>query len=119
MMQGLNFFNTYTLADKHYSIFNAINNTRQWAFGSLASCCSADIAPVCDDNRLNRQNRFRAAILEHAPDLLVTVYHMELLDVLHLSRSMGGLPLLHLGTDMDMKMHEVFNSMPSYRMWAE
>ena len=51
MMTSLKFFNKYTLADKHYGVFNLINQTRQAWAGPLAVCCSADTLPACDKRR--------------------------------------------------------------------
>lgn len=49
--------------------------------------------------------------------MLVTVYHMDLLPILEVAKDLGNIPVLHVGTDMDMKMHEVFGNpgiAPSY-----
>ena len=55
-------------------------------------------------------NRFRAAVLEKQPDVIISVYHMELLDLLAVARDLGDIPVLHLGTDMDLKTREVTES---------
>ena len=47
-------------------------------FGPIAKCCEP---PHCGRARQNRLNRFAAAVLDFQPDLIVTVYHMDLLDV--------------------------------------
>lgn len=53
-------------------------------------------------------------MLRAAPDFVVTVYHMDLLPIVELAQELGRLPVMHLATDADTKMWEVWGSKPEY-----
>jgi len=63
------------------------------------------LAPQCNNAR---KDVMRARILDYNPDIIITVYHMDLLPILEVAKDLGNLPVLHLATDMDIKMREVF-----------
>lgn len=104
-------FNELVLRRQWYKLYNAYDKMQQ-AMGVIANPCPA---PKCDNSR---KDQFRAAILRKAPQLLVTVYHMDLLPVMELAKDLGNIPLLHIATDIDLKMHEVFPTRPLYPRFA-
>lgn len=101
--QSAKTFNEIILKRQLYSAHNAADKMKQ-LFGPLEAPCPS---PVCDSDR---KDQFRTSILRRRPDLLITVYHMELLPILGLAKELGNLPLLHIATDLDIKMQEIFNS---------
>ena len=109
MAMALSWFNDYFIAQKKYALSNAIDTVTK-AFGKkLDGPCPS---PECDSVK---KNKFRSVLLEERADLIVTVYHMDLLAVLEVAIDLGNLPVLHLATDIDIKMHEVFlNRLPRY-----
>lgn len=104
-------FNEVVLKRQWYEYHNFIDKLKSLFQGQLVQPCPA---PWCNTQR---KDLFRSAILESSPDLIVTVYHMDLLPMLEVAVDLGNLPLLHLATDIDIKMHEVFSRngpVPSY-----
>jgi len=99
------FYNGVVLQDRWYRLFNMLDKGRRW-FGVLHPSCPA---PACNTAR---KDHFRTSILQRRPDVIVSVYHMDLLPLLEVSRDLGNIPLVHLGTDMDVKMGEVFDKRP-------
>mmetsp|Transcript_43768 Transcript_43768/g.70037 ORF Transcript_43768/g.70037 Transcript_43768/m.70037 type:complete len:744 (-) Transcript_43768:99-2330(-) len=97
------FFNEFVLKRQNYLLFNVMDKMQQ-LMGPLTKPCPS---PKCDSDR---KQQFRTAVLKHRPDLIVTVYHMELLSTLEIAKELGNLPVLHVATDMDIKMKELFNS---------
>jgi len=102
-------FNQIVLQDKFYKTWNKIEDIRDMVTGTIHKPCPA---PSCDSEF---KGAMRAAFLEAHPDLIVTVYHMDLLPVLEVAKELGNLPVMHLATDLDTKMVEVFGEhQPSY-----
>lgn len=67
----------------------------------------------------NLKRILRGQILSQHPDILVSVYHMDLNPIISLCEELGSLPLVHLATDVDIKMREVFGrSPPQYPKFA-
>ena len=54
-----------------------------------------------------RKNRYRSVLLAERPDVIITVFPMDLLLTLEVAKDIGNLPVLHLATDLDTKMYEV------------
>jgi UDP-N-acetylglucosamine:LPS N-acetylglucosamine transferase len=102
------YFNKIVLEKQWYGLGNLVDRSNQLMSGVLVKSCPA---PVCDSER---KEQFRSALLLARPSLIVTVYHMDLMIVLELAKEMGNLPLIHIATDMDIKMHEVFDVRPIY-----
>jgi len=101
VLVGAKLFNDVILKGQWYSVHNALDKLQQMQ-GPLAKRC---ISPECDTDR---KHQFRLAVLKRRPDLLVTVYHMELMIVLEVAKELGNLPVIHMATDMDIKMGEIF-----------
>mmetsp|Transcript_64219 Transcript_64219/g.114007 ORF Transcript_64219/g.114007 Transcript_64219/m.114007 type:complete len:762 (+) Transcript_64219:51-2336(+) len=101
-------WNDIIISKKWYEFYNLMDKGYRVLLGTLWSRCQA---PFCDNER---KKLFRAAILRRHPDLLITVYHMELMLVLELAKDLGNLPLIHIATDIDVKMSEVFYTQPIY-----
>lgn len=95
-------WNKLTLRRKWFWLYDLYNGFFLSIFGKLMPRC---IAPSCD-NALKKA--LRALVLQSRPDLIVTVYHMELMPILEVAKDLGNLPVLHVATDMDTKMSEVF-----------
>lgn len=107
-------FNEIVLRQRKYWLENMMEQIQAWQgwlSGTGTRFAKPCPAPLCDDPR---KRLFRRAFLRAAPDLVVTVYHMDLLPILELCEELGGVPLLHLATDIDAKMWEVFSSRPSF-----
>jgi len=109
------FFNEVVLKDKRYDFENGMETyqvLRNLLWQNRTTRFSQPCpAPVCD----SRQKKLmRRAMLRTAPDAIITVYHMDLLQILELAQEMGGVPLMHLATDIDAKMWEVFAEDPKY-----
>lgn len=83
-------------------LYNLVDNLQMKVFGQLREPCPA---PACDNEW---KHRFRGVVLDTRPDAIVTVYHMDLLPILEVAKDLGNLPVLHIATDMDVKMREVF-----------
>lgn len=66
-------------------------------------------APLCD--YMDKKQK-RKAMLKLAPDFVITTYHMDLMPIMELVQELGGIPIIHLATDMDAKMWEVFGTNP-------
>jgi UDP-N-acetylglucosamine:LPS N-acetylglucosamine transferase len=101
------FFNEFVIKRQNYNIFNAMDKLNQM-IGSLTPECPS---PTCD-SALKRS--YRAEVLKQRPDLIVTVYHMELMPTLEIAKELGNIPVLHIATDFDIKMKEVFSKEMSY-----
>eukprot|EP00928_Gymnodinium_smaydae_P022598 TRINITY_DN1892_c0_g1_i2.p1 TRINITY_DN1892_c0_g1~~TRINITY_DN1892_c0_g1_i2.p1 ORF type:complete len:697 (-),score=90.64 TRINITY_DN1892_c0_g1_i2:79-1914(-) len=70
-------------------------------------------SPVDSDSKL--KSILRLEFLKYHPDLVVTVYHMDLNPVMSLCEELGSVPLLHMATDLDVKMWEVVGrAAPAY-----
>lgn len=96
-------FNEVVLKGQWYRTNNVVD-TVKWTFKKmLVRRCPA---PWCNHQR---KAVIRSAILKARPDIIITVYHMDLLPILELAAELGGIPLMHLATDMDTKMREVFS----------
>mmetsp|Transcript_70100 Transcript_70100/g.131035 ORF Transcript_70100/g.131035 Transcript_70100/m.131035 type:complete len:710 (+) Transcript_70100:109-2238(+) len=101
------FYNGMVLKDRWYRLFNLVDEGRRF-FGTLHQECPS---PTCNTAR---KDSFRASILQKHPDVIITVYHMDLLPILEVSKDLGNIPVLHMATDMDIKMSEVFSERPLY-----
>lgn len=95
-------YNNVILKRQWYRLHNLYDMLAGLAFGQVAKPCPA---PTCNTDQ---KNRFREIMLAVRPDLVVTVYHMDLLPILEVAKDLGNLPVLHIATDMDTKMAEVF-----------
>jgi len=107
-------FNQFVLRNKVYRLESTLEYLlafRGWLRGDGTRFASPCRAPTCDykDKKLMRR-----VLLRTAPDLVVTVYHMDLLPIAELCDELGGLPLMHLSTDANVKMREVFGERPCY-----
>ena len=65
-----------------------------------------------------RKDQFRRTVLETRPEILLTVYHWELLPILEVAKDLGNLPVMHFATDVDLKMKEVFARPLKYPRFA-
>mmetsp|Transcript_24660 Transcript_24660/g.82544 ORF Transcript_24660/g.82544 Transcript_24660/m.82544 type:complete len:636 (-) Transcript_24660:101-2008(-) len=101
MLKGAVWFNDFVLKEQRYAEFNL------WDYSKLSHGLRYPPCPSPGCNT-DRKHQFRSAVLKHRPDLLVTVYHIELLPILEIAKDLGNLPVIHIATDMDIKMHEVF-----------
>jgi len=97
-----NMFNDFILKRQHYKTFNVMDILQQLV-GTLSKPCPS---PTCNSRR---KQQFRTAILNQRPDIIVTVYHMELVPVLESAKELGNIPVLHVATDIDIKAKEVFS----------
>lgn len=96
-------YNRMVLRWKMYSIQNMVESMGTLFFGQWNSPCPS---PTCNTPT---KDAFRSVLLEQKPDIVVTVYHMDLLPILEVAKDVGNLPVLHIATDMDLKMREVFS----------
>mmetsp|Transcript_8255 Transcript_8255/g.19385 ORF Transcript_8255/g.19385 Transcript_8255/m.19385 type:complete len:628 (-) Transcript_8255:99-1982(-) len=96
-------YNRMVLRWKMYNIQNMIETVGSLLFGRWNQPCPS---PTCNNPT---KDAFRSVLLELKPDLIVTVYHMDLLPILEVAKDLGNLPVLHVATDMDLKMREVFS----------
>lgn len=96
-------FNDFVIKRQNYNLFNMADQVAQW-MGLLKDPCPS---PKCNNHR---KQQFRNAVLDQRPNLIVTVYHMELLPVLEIAKELGNIPVLHIATDIDIKMKEVFSA---------
>lgn len=104
-------YNSLILRQQWYRLQNMWETLGLLVFGQIAQQCPS---PGCNTPW---KDHLRSVLLETRPDLLVTVYHMDLLPILEVAKDLGNLPVLHLATDMDVKMREVFGKKgpgPSY-----
>lgn len=95
-------FNSIILRRQWYRTYNAIDMIQR-ALSDPMPCP----APICNSDA---KDSFRKVILSRRPDVVVTTYHMELVPILEVLKDLGNIPLLHVATDMDLKMSEVFGS---------
>lgn len=95
-------FNKIVLKNQWYALHNLYDSVMENVYGQLVKPCPT---PGCDNPR---KQQFRAALLQIQPEVVISVYHMELMPILELARELGGLPHVHIATDMDIKMKEVF-----------
>ncbi|CAE7260173.1 Tmem144, partial [Symbiodinium pilosum] len=96
-------YNRMVLRWKMYNIQNMIESVGSLIFGRWNTPCPS---PSCNNPT---KDAFRHVLLEMKPDIVVTVYHMDLLPILEVAKDLGNLPVLHVATDMDLKMREVFS----------
>lgn len=108
-------FNELILKRQHYTLENSLESFQAWKNAVLrgdgtrfAAPCEA---PKCD---YASKQLMRRALLRAAPDFVITVYHMDLLPTVELCNELGRLPILHLSTDADTKMWEVWKDRPDY-----
>mmetsp|Transcript_87093 Transcript_87093/g.154098 ORF Transcript_87093/g.154098 Transcript_87093/m.154098 type:complete len:796 (+) Transcript_87093:61-2448(+) len=101
---GSYFFNEVVLKRQLYSLHNFADKWNKGRGGTLVEYCPT---PDCDNHR---KANFRRELLRSRPELVITVYHMDLMHVLEAAHDLGDLPVLHLATDMDIKMPEIFSS---------
>lgn len=100
-------YNRLILRWKMYNVENALESARSLLFGPLHPICPS---PSCNTPT---KDAFRSVLLELRPDIIVTVYHMDLLPILEVAKDVGNVPVLHMATDMDLKMREVFGDRPA------
>jgi UDP-N-acetylglucosamine:LPS N-acetylglucosamine transferase len=98
------FFNEIAIKRRFYKLSNNIDKAREALKIELPTACPA---PGCN---FERKNRYRAVLLRERPDVVVTVFPMELLVTLEVAKDVGNVPVLHLATDLDLKFREVFGS---------
>ena len=109
MPRALQWFNDFIIGRKNYRLSNVVDTVAKYIGMKLDAPCPS---PLCDSDK---KNRFRSVLLEERADLIVTVYHMDLLAVLEVAIDLGNLPVLHLATDIHLKMQEVFlRKIPRY-----
>ncbi len=74
-----------------------------------------DVVARAGTNDTEIKELLRKRLLMERPDLLVTTYHMDLNPTIEVAEELG-VPLLHMPTDYDMKMWQVFGKhAPSYK----
>jgi len=95
-------YNSLILGRQWYRMENLVDSFYLMLMGQYVSRCPA---PTCNTRQ---KDAIRAVLLEERPDLVITVYHMDLLPILEVAKDLGDLPVLHIATDMDLKMREVF-----------
>lgn len=108
-------FNELVLKRQWYGVQNMGEKVRQVFQGQITKRCPS---PKCDNLR---KALLRSAIVKVRPDIIITVYHMEMMPILELAGELGSLPYMHISTDMDIKMSEVFSTkgpVPIYEKWA-
>ncbi|CAJ1412374.1 unnamed protein product, partial [Effrenium voratum] len=93
-------YNRMVLRWKMYSIENMMESARSLLFGPLHQPCPS---PTCNNPT---KDALRSVLLDLRPDIIVSVYHMDLLPILEVAKDLGNLPLIHVATDMDLKMRE-------------
>jgi UDP-N-acetylglucosamine:LPS N-acetylglucosamine transferase len=96
------FFNEIAIQRKMYKLMNGIEKFRNTLKLRLPTSCPS---PMCNTER---KNRYRSVLLAERPDVIITVFPMDLLLTLEVAKDIGNLPVLHLATDLDTKMYEVF-----------
>lgn len=106
----------YILKEQHYWMINIYSR-----FSRLCRIVNRVFSPAKTSNnqpsgtqQKKLKHFLRQRFLMERPDLLVTTYHMDLKPFIQTAEEMG-LPLLHLPTDLDVKLEEIFgHSSPSY-----
>jgi len=107
-------FNQFILRDKLYPVQRTVEYLqalRGWLRGDGTRFARPCQAPTCDTAV---KKKMRRVLLRTSPDFVITVYHHDLLPIAELCHELGGLPLMHLSTDADAKMYEVFGKRPAY-----
>jgi len=107
-------FNELILKHRHYKLENTMETLQAWngwLRGDGTRFAQPCAAPLCD---YQSKKFMRRAALRSAPDFMITVYHMDLLPITELAEELGRLPILHLATDIDAKMWEVWGQRPEY-----
>lgn len=107
-------FNELILKHRHYNLENTMETIqawRGWLLGDGTRFASPCISPKCD---YQSKKFMRRALLRAAPDFIITVYHMDLLPITELCDELGDLPIMHIATDIDAKMWEVWGTRPEY-----
>lgn len=107
-------FNELILKHRHYKLENTMETLQAWGGwlrGDGTRFATPCQAPMCD---YQSKKFMRRAALRSAPDFMITVYHMDLLPITELAEELGRLPILHLATDIDAKMWEVWGQRPEY-----
>lgn len=99
---SVQFFN-WILKKQHYWLVNLQNKTDKILYTLFKKRRAGVAAP--NDTKANQLLRQR--LLMEKPDLIATTYHMDLNRVSEVAKDMG-IPLLHVPTDFDVKMEEVF-----------
>lgn len=69
------------------------------------------VAGYIDDNLVKDRQLFMRKLMVHRPDSVVTTYHMDLNIVRACCKDLA-IPVIHLPTDMGMKMNEPFKGYP-------
>lgn len=94
-------FNDVIMKNQLYGAQNWIMDLQSRSGPRYAPCSS----PKCNTAR---KHQFRSAVLRRRPSLLVTVYYMELLPILEIAKDLGNLAVIHIATDMDTRMGDIF-----------
>ncbi|MCE5319301.1 MAG: hypothetical protein LLG04_18295 [Parachlamydia sp.] len=110
-----NVFN-HILKDQQYWMINIYSRLSRInrVLGRAFKPAQISNSQPCRAGQKKLKHFLRQRFLMERPDLLVTTYHMDLKPFIQTAEEMG-LPLLHVPTDLDVKMEEIFgNSSPSY-----
>jgi len=107
-------FNEVILKRQLYGLNNAWDRVQRGQGAMLDDGRKAGLppplrSPECDSTL---KRILRGQVLSAHPDLMISVYHMDLQPIIALSEELGSLPLLHLATDLEIKMWEVFGRVP-------
>jgi len=108
-------FNELILKRQHYTLENSLETLQAWKNAVVRGDGTRFAAP-CNAPKCDYQSKqlMRRALLRAAPDFVITVYHMDLLPTVELCNELGRLPVMHLSTDADTKMWEVWKDRPEY-----
>lgn len=104
----------WILQEQHYWMVNLENKVDRIIRSALRMKGKNGVAPSARGIETKSKELLRHRILMERPNLITTTYHMDLNPFLEVAEELG-LPLLHVPTDLDVKMEEVFgDAKPEY-----
>lgn len=104
----------WILQEQKYWMVNLENKIDRFYRGLFRLEGKNGVAPALKGIDSSSKKLIRLQFLLERPDLAITTYHMDLNPLTEVAEELG-LPLLHLPTDLDVKMREVFgNKQPTY-----
>lgn len=104
----------WILQEQKYWMINFENKMDKFIRGLFGMEGKTGVAAAAQGKDSSPKRLIRLHFLMERPDLIVTTYHMDLNPLIEVAQELG-LPLLHLPTDLDIKMKEVFGKKtPNY-----
>lgn len=104
----------WILQEQHYWMVNLENKIDKFIRSLFKIGGKNGVAPSARGVETKSKELLRHRILMERPNLITTTYHMDLNPFLEVAEELG-LPLLHVPTDLDVKMAEVFgDNRPEY-----